>query len=482
MTGRALTEEADCQLVGGMTLPFRFPLWRLVVTTALVCTAGHLRAESFGSTVSQARKDHYSLVPIVATRLITEDKLDEGLDQFVQAVPEEKLTAADCTVLGELFRNFDTEKSVKYYRRANELLPDEPATNLALAEILHRAGNYTEAGIRYEQSLAVDPKQPLTHAALAECLIRAGKHRAAVDHWLKADPEENSTGIGRGIFEVHGAPHPFRRRAELLKALNAGQPEKIEDLMALSAVWDVDWWKSEPNKPYLERDLETAKTLLAKNPERVAELTLYARTYLEEVNAEWLKKELEAGGWVLGDHGKMPTSTRVAERVMNLAVKHRLTNVPALLERFEDELRKRAFGEGANDLAAARMVIGMLNNGGSKYAPALKGINLSGWQMYHDPAMAADFLAIRLNQNQLKYKSFELRRAVTEFPQDPLVRIIEVFAAEDELETSREDLAAAIQAEFAQLSGRTGTVRDISLLKMLFGKLKAFLDMQVMEK
>lgn len=465
-----------------MSLSFRSPLRSLFVTTALVCATGHLRAEGFGSAVSQARKDHYKFVPIEAHKLIMEDKPDEAMQCFVRAVPDDKLTAADCFVLGEVFFRYDSEKALKYYRRANALLPDEPETNLELARSLHRTGDHAEAGIRYEQFLAKNPDRDLPRALLAECLVRAGKLKEALAHWEKARPEENSTGIGRSIFEVHGPISPLKRRADLLKAVRQGQTAQMEDLIALSAVWEVDWWQTEVNKAFLQRDMEMAKQVLVKEPQRLVELTLYARTFLEEVNAEWLKKELEEGLWLIGDDGRLPGSARVAERLMNLAVKHRLADVPTLLARFEKELRARSLGPGSNDLGAAHLLAGMLTLAGKARSADLPAVTLAGWQKYYDPMLAGNYLATQMNQNKLKHQSPELIQAMTEFPQDPMLCMIGMIVAEDDGAASPEIYGAAIQAEFAQLSGRTGTVRDISLLKGLFGKLKTYLNKQVTEK
>lgn len=455
---------------------------RLLLASALLSTTGLLQAEGFMSTVGEARKTHFKFVPIAAYKLLMEDKPDEAMQSFVKAVPDDKLTAADCFILGETFFRYDIDKAAKYYRRAHELLPDEPETNLELARSLHRQGHHPEAGLRYERYLATNPDRFVTHALLAECLIRAGKLKEAVAHWEKAGPEENRSGISGGIFEVHGAPSPIRRRADLLKAVQAGQTAKMENLIVLSATWDDDWSKSEVNKLFLQKDLDRAKQVLVNEPRRLVELTLYGRTYLEEVTPEWLKEELETGLWLIGDDGRLPDSVPVAERLMDLAVKHRLADIPTLLTRFEKELRLRAFGKNANDPKAARLLVNMLTLAGKTRAADVPGANLAGWERYHDPLMAADYLASKMNENKLKYKSPELRRAMTEFPLDPMLCMLDMLVAEDEGEESREIYAAAIQSEFTLLSPSIGKIRDISRLNVYFGRLKAYLDKQVMEK
>ncbi|WP_395742244.1 tetratricopeptide repeat protein [Prosthecobacter sp.] len=447
----------------------------LVSATVFIGAAASLTAGDFATAVSEARKEHYKFAPIAAETLVMEDKLDEALQVFVKAVPDAQLTAADCMVLGEFFVRLDDAKSLAYYRRANDLLPDEPETNLALAQSVHRAGRYTEASIYYKQFLAAVPDSGrfAPYALQAECLARARKDKEAVEHWEKAAPADNETGIAHAIFEVHGPASPLRRRADLLKAVAEGQTAKVEDLMVLSATWDLDWWNSQVNQAFLRRDLELAKKVLASEPQRLAELTLYASTYLEpNITTEWLKKELESGGWLIGESGKLPASTRVAERLINLAVKHRLTDVPALTARFEKELRMRSFGEGAKDPAAVHLLAGLMMNSGKARPADLTALKRAGWQYYHDPVLAGGYLADKLNENKLTTKNFDLRHALTEFPQDSLLCMLEVILAKEESEPLRDPLLAAIPAEFAQLSASVGTVRDISRLNGLFNLLK----------
>ncbi len=464
--------------MGGMLLP-RFAhtsIVRLPLAMLLLSAASIVTAENFTTAVSEARKTHFKFVPIEAHKLVMEDKPDEAMQCFIRAVPDAKLTAADCFVLGEIFFRYDIDRAVKYYRRASDLLPDEQETDLELGRSLHRQGYYSEAGLRYELFLEENPDRFLPHALLAECLIRAGKLKEAVEHWDKAYPEDNSTGIGRGIGEVHGPASPLKRRADLLKAVREGQTAKMEDIMALSAAWDTDWWSAEVNKAFLQRDVEMAKQVLAKEPQRLAELTLYARTYLEEANAEWLKKELEAGGWILGGRGKLPASSRVSERLISLVVKQRLTDPAFLLARFEEELRKRSFGEGSNDLGAAQLLAGLLIKAGKERSADATAVKRTGWLQYHDPVLAGGYLADKLNQNQLKLDSPELAQALKEFPQDGLLCMLRFILAKEEGKPLREPLAAAIQAEFNQLSVSVGTIKDTSRLNFFFKTLKERLE------
>lgn len=452
-------------------LPCLLPL-RLLLASALVSTAAPLKAEGFMSSVSEARKTHYQFVPIAAHKMVMEDKPDEAMQCFVQAVPDDKLTAADCFVLGEVFFRYDIDKAVKYYRRANDLQPDEQETDLELARSLHRQGNHTEAGLRYELFLAENPERFLPHALLAECLVKAGKLKEAVEHWEKAYPEDNRTGISGGITEVHGPASPLRRRADLLKAVRNGESAKMEDLIALSATWDADMSRVEVNKLFLQRDLDRAKQVLVKEPRRLVELTLYGRTYLEEVTPEWLKHELETGLWLIGDNGRLPESARVAERLMNLAVKHRLADIPTLLTRFEKELRRRSFGKGSNDLGATHLLGGMLVQAGKTRAADATAVKRTGWLQYKDPVLAGGYLADLLNENKLKSNNPELRRAMTEFPLDGLLCTLDVILAREEGLPLRDTLVAAIQAEFMQLSVEVGTIKGISQLNSYFEMLK----------
>lgn len=440
---------------------------------SVMCVA-HLpvRAASFMEEVRKvASSEKFEAAAKKAKGLLAEDKLDEANQAYISLIPDDKLTPAECFVLGNTFFSMEDDLALKYQQRALAALPDDPHVNLEYAMDLHRQGKAKEALPHYEKFLSKEKGGYLPHTLLADCLIRTGRLKEACEQWKLADHPHNHTGIDFAIHSIYGAALPFKRRSDLLKASHAGLMDKLDELFALSANWDNDWWNADVNPDMLKKDLALAKEVLAGDAQHFAELELYAETYTQEVTPKWLEEKLKARGWILGEAGKLPSRGHVADRLVSLVLKHGLENEEALLKRFETELRKRALGKDAKDIMALNMLAHLLASD-EKLAPQLAEIDQAGWQHYHDDRFAASLLAGLLGADKLKTDSPQFIQAMKDFPENEYIAMMGVGMAEKEGKPMTQPLVEAIKAEFRHLSISYGIIKDSYRLKGLFALLE----------
>ncbi len=407
--------------------------------------------------------------------LLAEDKLDEANQAYISLIPDDKLTPAECFVLGNTFFSMEDDLSLKYQQRALAALPDDPHVNLEYAMDLHRQGKAKEALPHYEKFLSKEKGGYLPHTLLADCLIRTGRLKEACEQWKLADHPHNHTSIDFAIHSIYGAALPFKRRSDLLKAIHAGQVDKLDELFALSANWDRDWWNADVSPDMLKKDLVLARVALAGDAEHFAELEVYAETYTQEVTPKWLEEKLKAKGWILGEAGKLPSRGHVADRLVSLVLKHELEKEATLLKRFEPELRKRALGKDANEIMALNMLANMLVNllaSDEKLEPQLAEIDQAGWERYHDNRFATSLLAGLLGADKLKTDSPQFIQAMKDFPEGEYIAMMGVEMAEKEGKPMTQPLVEAIKAEFRHLSISNGIIKDSYRLKGLFALLE----------
>ncbi|WP_395750677.1 tetratricopeptide repeat protein [Prosthecobacter sp.] len=406
-----------------------------------------------------------------AKSLLAEDKLDEANQAYISLIPDDKLTPAECFVLGNTFFSMEDDLALKYQQRALAALPDDPHVNLEYAMDLHRQGKAKEALPHYEKYLSKGKSGYLPHTLLADCLVRTGRLKEACEQWKLADHPNNHTEIDFAIHSIYGAALPFKRRSDLLKAIHAGQVNKLDELFALSANWDRDWWNADVNPEMLKKDVALAKEILAGDAEHFAELEVYAETYTQEVTPKWLEEKLKAKGWILGEAGKLPSRGHVADRLVSLVLEHELEKEATLLKRFEAELRNRALGKDAKDIMALNMLAHLLASD-EKLAPQLAEIDQAGWERYHDDRFAASLLVGLLGTDKLKTDSPQFIQAMKDFPENEFIAMMGVEMAEKEGKPMSQPLVEAIKAEFRHLSISIGIIKDSYRLKGLFALLE----------
>jgi tetratricopeptide (TPR) repeat protein len=452
----------------------KIPGWLLF---GIVCinetTAQEPGKPAFMDLVREASENRFATAREAAENLLSEGRLDEANAAYINAIPENDMTAADCFVLGSVFFEIAPELSAKFHGRAFEMLPQDPYVNLEWAMILHRQGKHQEAIPCYQNALKALEGHYLPHVLLADCLIRSGDLQGAIQHWNAADHGSNSTSIDFAIHAIYGKLSPHLRHDLLIKEAKAGKVDRVDQLVALAANWDRDWWNQDTNRQVLERDLEFAKELLGEQDSRYLELKFYASTYQKEsIDKKWLNGELAAHKMLLGEKGSLPQSGYVLDRLLSQMIKLGLEPEDSLIARYESELRKRGQVKGERGAMALNTLAALILESKKLDLKKLEEIDLLGWEVHHEERFAASYLASKVRQDELDISSPLLAKALEEFPESQPICFLAAQLAHREKKAFRQYLVRAIKAEFRHLSVSRGIIKDSYRLKSLFAQLE----------
>lgn len=413
------------------------------------------------------------------TLIATVGKLDEANQVYLNAIPDEQLTPADCFVLGNTFFKIAPELSAKYHERAFNAFPDDPYVNLEWAMILHLRGQHQEAAKCYRKCLETLNDRYLPHALLADCLVRTGDLKEAVKHWQLADHPSNHTGIDFAIHSIYGELSPHYRHQQIWKAIETGQTERLDELIVLAANWDTDWWNQKVNAEFLNQDLNIAQTLLGEENPQFKEFKLYAATYLEQnIDAGWLKTRLNDLNLILAPKSKLPQSAFVTDRLLALVIKHGLATESDLKESFERKLRDRGKSTGADGAAALNTLATLILAAENPDHNKLEEIDKTGWDKHHEARFAASLLVGLASRGELQPSSALLKRAQTEFPDDRTLCMLSLELNKTDESIQTKFIVDAIKAEYRHLSVSFGIIKDSYRLKWLFAQLEATLQDQ----
>jgi hypothetical protein len=306
-----------------------------------------------------------------AVKSRTEKPLDAGdlvaaQKAFLDAVPEDKRTAAHWFVLGNLWFDMDTAFSMRMHEKAFALAPDEPLVQREWALELHRAGKHAQAEPLYAKLAVGDEEEAQVAGALrADCLLAMGKHAEAAAAW--ADARKTKSAHVSHVFDwVYGPESKITARSRMLADVKAGKLGDAEKLVLADC-----FWKPEGNRYFLKYEYMTNDTpivieKLGKDSARAADL----EAIVDYLFIDWEqrfprsedavpRKELEESakkrGW-LGDAPKLPADDRVAAAVVDALRDQGLGTPEKLLSDFGADLANRAKAPSAPPEVAQALI------------------------------------------------------------------------------------------------------------------------------
>lgn len=391
--------------------------------------------------------------------------LKESNQKMLKLV-EENPTPAMCLLVGNMLYSIDSEASYKLHKRAYESAPNQ-TTVLEWAMERHRKGEYAEAADLYQSYLKMVPEDSSKQSLLADCLIRTGKFPEAVQAWEAADHPHYHTEIDFSIFAIYGGFSPGRRRDDLLQAIHNGDDKLLEKLIYLDAHFDQDWWNKEINQPALKSDLDLARKILGSENQRFKEILTYSDL---ETTPETLRGTLANAGLLIGDKGRLPDSSLIAQDLVERILGAGIETKSQLLQRHESNLMQRVkSGDGDADALNLLCFLYVDQN------PAkLAELDRYGWEHFGDARCAGSYLAGIASKGQLKPDSPELQKALKQFPEDSVIRGLEIRAIGNERLTA-DVIVSAIKAEYRKLSVGL-LIPDSYTLKGLFELLRTHIS------
>lgn len=114
--------------------------------------------------------------------LLASGRLEESILRFQEVLDLEERGETHNRLGVALARLKRTHEALDHFRRAVELLPQDPSAWTNLGNALQELGEMDEAKASYERALALDPDHPLAHHNLGALLRKQGNFSEALRH------------------------------------------------------------------------------------------------------------------------------------------------------------------------------------------------------------------------------------------------------------------------------------------------------------
>ena len=152
---------------------------------------------------NQVTQENYMAITVLASQLAKQNKFDEAIALYHQALSYKPTFPETHFFLGNAFDQLGRpDEAVAEYEKALWFKPMQEQTHIFLGIILGKQKKYDEAVAHYEAALAINPESAPAHNNLARIRHTQGKFDEAISHYraaLEFDPKlalaHNNLGI-----------------------------------------------------------------------------------------------------------------------------------------------------------------------------------------------------------------------------------------------------------------------------------------------
>lgn len=348
-------------------------------------------------------------------------------------------------VAGALY-NIAPKNSLVLHKRAIAKQPNELSFNLEFAIENHRLRDYETAIRHYKIYKEVVPEDYRVDVWLSECYLNLDNYTKAIAHWKAANHAKNHTGIDKAIHIIHGKTDQVKKRSELVVKVKEKDTKSAYELIFLDLNWELDWWNTNIQEYFLEKDLATIKDIFGANSKEYKQVTIYSKVKkLSEKSStpDAIKAILLESKLILDDN-EIPENGKIASDMLRIS----------FLNKFLDEkafFKKR--GKEILSLADTYKDIELLNI--YAYLEAVTTGRVSaetdkkGWNEYKSKKFAISYFMGLADKN--RYNNPDLAKALTDFPNSAKVHWVKLNCAKIEGKDIKPDLIAVMKKEFKTL-------------------------------
>lgn len=380
-----------------------------------------------------------------AKRALLEGHLSQANAMLKQLVPDERKTAADWFVLGNMLYRADIAYSDAAMKKAEALRPDEPRIWMERAMDEQRA-HHCAAAVAYFDRLHALPqwdKHETSWAYSTQCKAALGDAKGALADWSHVDFGRHHVGIEEAMYEIFSTTDPKRDREALLDAAARGDKAAWCELMELERNWERNWWNKARATPLIEQDTPGARAALKADAPALAEFEL-CHDGAMLADAEFLE-HLRAGG-VWGEQKKLPASPRLAYMAARTLTATHTATPQDILDAWGEALAKRQ-AAAPTDRTTLELLAFLYVQVHDR--ERLAAMDLQGWKTLHLRPFAESYVAGRIIANQPV--DDELAQAFAEFPDSDILGQMRVHLAKDDA-AKRRALPAWVAAAFANVA------------------------------
>lgn len=376
----------------------------------------------------------------------TDCLVNKDCNDCIQELVAKAKDAYQSYLVGGALYQIAPKESYILHKKAIEAKPNELTFNLEYALESHRAGDYAIAIKHYEIYKKEVPQDYRANVWLSECYLNLDKYAKAIEHWKAANHPKNNLGIDKAIHIIHGNTAQIQERSAFLKKLKDKDVKSAYDLVFLDMNWELDWWNSNIQEYFLEKDLGTVKTTFGLESEVYKELEAYQniKKLSKELNLKDSIQKTFLNAKLILNNNKIPTHGKVASDLLQIAFFNDLVDKKEFFEKRGNELLKLADTHQDVELLNIYAYLEATVNG--KVAAAT---DKKGWDEYQSEKFAISYFIGLADKNT--YDNPDLAKALNDFPNSSKIHWVKLNCAKIEGKSIKDDLIAVLKKEFKTL-------------------------------
>ena len=380
-----------------------------------------------------------------AKRAMLEGRFSQANAMLQQLVPDDRKTAADWFVLGNMLFRADVAYSDAAMRKAEALRPDEPLIWIERAMDEQRA-HHCAAAVGYYDRVHALPKWSTYEASWAysaQCKVVLGDAKGALADWSHVDFAHHHVRIEEAMYEVFSTTEPRRDRQALLEAGAHGDKASWCELMELETYWERNWWNKSRATPFIDQDSGAARAALKGDAPALAEFELCHDAAMLS-DAEFSDHLRSAGVW--GAQKKLPASPRLAYMAVRALTNSKTATPQDVLDAWGDALARRQ-AAAPTDRPTLELLAFLYVQ--VKDRPRLAAMDLQGWKTLHLRPFAESYVMGLMIVDQPVDAA--LAQASADFPDSDFLARQRVARAKDDA-AKRRALMDYVAASFANVA------------------------------
>lgn len=373
--------------------------------------------------------------------------LNKDCDECTDQLTNEAKNEFQQYLIGGALYNINPKVSYKLHKSAFEKRPNELNFNLEYAIESHRIGDYETAIKHYELFKKEHEEDYRIDVWLSECYLNIDNYSKSIEHWKKADHAKNHTGIDNAIYLVHGRTDQIKKRSDLINKVKTKDAKSAYELIFLDLNWEIDWWNSNTQQYFLEKDLLTIKEVFGASSTEYLQLTAYnniKRRSTKANHSDSIKQILLESKMILDNH-ELPANGKVASELLRISFVQQLLNEKEFFEKRGQELIELADLHKDEELLNIYAYLESVATG-----HVSESTDKKGWNEYASERFAMSYFIGLADKNT--YDNPDLNKAIVDFPNSSQIHWVKLNCAKIAGLEIKPDLIAVMKKEFKTLA------------------------------
>ncbi|WP_046757785.1 tetratricopeptide repeat protein [Kordia jejudonensis] len=373
---------------------------------------------------------------------------DDCVEELVSKVTNEYQAYV---VAGALY-NIDPKASYTLHKTACEKVPNALNFNLEYALESHRAGDYETAIKHYKIYKKEVEKDYRVDVWLSECYLNLDKYAKAIEHWKAANHAKNHVGIDKAVHIIHGKTDQLQKRSNLVANVKEKDSKSAYELIFLDMNWELDWWNSNIQDYFLEKDMEIIKSVFGVESKEYKHVSAYKK--IKELSKEFsnndvFKKAFTEAKLIL-DNNQIPENGNIASDLLRIAFQNKLLDETTFFEKRGKEII--ALADTQKDIELLNIYAYLESTVTGRVTAET---DKKGWNEYNSEKFAISYFIGLADKNT--FDNPDLAKALQDFPNSSKIHWVKLNCAKIEGKAIKQDLIAVLKKEFKTLGSDPNT-------------------------